>query len=113
MLTRAFGVPSVLSEALRSVEGITSAFVYGSWAARFLGLDGQRPVQDIDLLVLGEPDRDRLYAETERVEARLGRPVQVTVRGVDWLEAGEGPFHHTVVSGPMVPIPLGGDEPSS
>jgi len=113
VLTRAFGVPRVLAEALRSIGGIASAFVYGSWAARFVGSEGQRPVEDIDLLVLGEPDRDRLYGALEGVEARLGRPVQVTIREADWLATGEGSFHDTVVSRPMVPIVLEGDEPSA
>lgn len=112
VLTRAFGVPVVLAEAMRSVGGITSAFVYGSWAARFLGTEGQRQVEDIDVLVLGEPDRDQLYAEMERVEARLGRPLQVTIRDADWLAAGDGSFHNTIVSRPMVPIPLDAGESS-
>lgn len=112
VLTRAFGVPSVLAEVLRSVDGITSAFVYGSWAARFVGSEGQRPVEDIDLLVLGEPDRDRLYAAIEGVEARLGRPVQVTIRDPDWLTTGDGSFHDSVASRPMVPIPLADEDPS-
>jgi DNA-binding transcriptional ArsR family regulator len=106
VLTRAFGVPAVLAEALRSVDGITAAFIYGSWAARYLGSEGQRPVEDIDVLVLGEPDRDRLYAAIQAVEPRLGRPVQVTIRDADWLTNGEGSFHDTVVSRPIVPIPL-------
>lgn len=106
VLTRAFGVPHVLAEALREVEGITSAFVYGSWAARFLGSEGQRPVEDIDLLVLGEPHRDRLYQVIDTVQARLGRPVQVTIRDADWLASGDGSFHDTVVSRPMVPLVL-------
>jgi len=106
VLTRAFGVPAVLADAMRSVAGIASAFVYGSWAAGFLGSEGQRPVEDIDVLVLGHPDRDLLYAGVERVEARLGRPVNLTIRDSDWLEAGEGSFHDTVMSRPLVPIPL-------
>lgn len=113
VLTRAFGVPVVLAEALRDVDGISAAFLYGSWAARYAGRDGQRPVEDIDLLVLGEPDRDRLYAAIERVEPRLGRPVQVTLRGANWLSVGEGSFHDTVTSRPMVRIPLDDGEPSA
>lgn len=75
--SRGFGAPAILAHALRSVAGVTSAFVYGSWAARFLAIEGQRPVEDVDLLVLGEPDRDaNLYKEIERVEARLGRRVR-------------------------------------
>lgn len=111
VLTRAFGVPHLLAEALSSVEGIVSALVFGSWAARFVGSEGQRPVEDIDLLVLGEPDRDRLYEAIDTVQARLGRTVQVTIRDADWLATGNGTFHDTVVSRPMVPLAL--DEISS
>lgn len=112
VLTRAFGVPAFLAEVLRGIDGISAAFVYGSWAARYAGQEGPRPVEDIDLLVLGEPDRDRLYAAIERVEPRLGRPVQVTIRDADWLDEGEGSFHDTVTSRPMVPIPLEDSERS-
>lgn len=113
VLTRAFGVPAVLASALRPLEGISEAFIYGSWAARYLGTQGQRPVEDIDVLVLGEPDRDQLYAAIESVEPRLGRPVQVTVRDADWLASGEGSFHDTVLSRPMVPIPIEEAKPSA
>lgn len=106
VLTRAFGVPAVLAEALRSVEGIVGAYVYGSWAARYVHAEGQRPVEDIDLLVLGEPDRDELYGRVDSAATRLGRPVQVTIRDVDWLATGEGSFHDTVVNRPMVPVPI-------
>lgn len=106
VLTRAFGVPAVLACALEHVEGIVKVFVFGSWAARLSGNDGNRPVEDIDLLVLGKPDRDRLYVEVARVEPRLGRPVQVTIRAADWLASGDGSFHATVVSRPLVPVPL-------
>jgi DNA-binding transcriptional ArsR family regulator len=106
VLTRAFGVPTLLSDALRGVAGLDRALLFGSWAARFSGEPGDRPVADIDLLVLGEPDRDALYAATAAAERRLGRPVQVTVRDERWLERGSGSFHDTVVGRPLVEIPL-------
>ena len=61
VLTRAFGVPAVIAEALAPVRGISAAYLYGSWAARHDGQTGPRPVGDIDVLILGEPDRDQLY----------------------------------------------------
>jgi len=76
ILTRAFGVPAVLTEALQSVQGITAAYIYGSWAARHEGQPGQRPVGDIDVLILGEPDRDQLYAAVSAAEERAGYPDQ-------------------------------------
>ena len=109
VLTRAFGVPTVLAEALRDVSGITAAYIYGSWAARHEGQTGQRPVGDIDVLVLGEPDRDRLYAALSAAEQRLGRPVQATIRDRDWLESGSGAFHDTITSRPLLKLSLPDD----
>jgi predicted nucleotidyltransferase len=104
ILTRAFGVPAVLAKALRDVSGITAAYIYGSWAARHEGQTGQRPVGDIDVLVLGEPDRDQLYAALSIAEERLARPVQVTIRNRTWLESGSGAFHDTIISRPLVKL---------
>lgn len=102
VLARAFGVPAVLAEVLRGVDGITGAYIYGSWAARYKGQTGQRPVGDIDVLVLGEPDRDQLYAALSTAEQRLARPVQVTIRDHAWLESGSGSFHDTIANRPLV-----------
>jgi DNA-binding transcriptional ArsR family regulator len=109
VLTRAFGVPAVLAEVLRDVGGITAAYIYGSWAARHEGQPGQRPVGDIDVLVLGAPDRDQLYATLSAAERRLGRPVQATIRDRAWLESGTGAFHDTITSRPLLRLPLPDD----
>ncbi len=106
MLVKAFGVPWVLGQALAGINGIDVAYVYGSWAARFSGEEGDRPVGDIDLLVLGRPDRDEVYAAASSAERRLGRAVQVTIRSTDWLTEGSGTFHDTVAGRPLVPVPL-------
>jgi predicted nucleotidyltransferase len=84
------------------VAGIKDAYIYGSWAARHAGEPGERPVGDIDLLVLGNPDRDDVYAAASAAELRLGRDVQVTIRAADWLRDGSGTFHDTVTSRPML-----------
>lgn len=104
VLTRAFGVPAVLAAALRPIAGLAGACIYGSWAARQAGQPGVRPVGDIDVLVLGDPDRDQLYAALETAERRLGRPVQVTIRDQDWLTTGSGSFHDNVTSRPLYPL---------
>lgn len=106
ILTRAFGVPVVLARALQPVAGISEAYVYGSWAARHEGQPGQRPVGDIDVLVLGEPDRDELYRALGAAEERLGRPVQATIRDAGWLETGSGSFHDTVTARPMLRLDI-------
>jgi DNA-binding transcriptional ArsR family regulator len=106
VLTRAFGVPAVLAEALSGVAGITAAYIYGSWAARHAGQPGQRPVGDIDVLVLGKPDRDQLYNALSAAEERLGRSVEATIRDAAWLESGTGAFRDTVASRPVLKLDL-------
>ena len=106
VLTRAFGVPAVLAAELSGIHGIASALVFGSWAARHAGQDGVRPVGDIDVLVLGDPDRDALYEAADRAERRLGRPVQMTIRDASWLMSGSGSFHDTITNRPMVELAL-------
>jgi predicted nucleotidyltransferase len=98
-----------LAETLRDVQGITAAYLYGSWAARHEGQAGQRPVGDIDVLVLGGPDRDQLHAALSTAEQQLERPVQATIRDRTWLEAGSGAFHYTITSRPLLQVPLPGD----
>ncbi|MCB0996478.1 MAG: hypothetical protein KDB21_15395 [Acidimicrobiales bacterium] len=109
VLTKAFGPPTLLADALAPVPGVERAVVFGSWAARFTGDPGDRPVGDIDVLVLGDPDRDEVFARIRPVEERLGRPVQLTFRSTRWLDEGEGAFHDTVVGRPMVEVPLSVD----
>jgi predicted nucleotidyltransferase len=106
VLIKAFGPPTVLAAELAAVIGVDEAFVFGSWAARYHDQQGARAVGDIDLLVLGEPDRDALYEAVARASARLGREVQVTIRKPGWLSGGTGTFHDTVVSRPIVAVPL-------
>ena len=104
VLVKAFGPPRVLGDALSPIEGITAAYIYGSWAARLVGEEGERPVGDIDLLVLGSPDRNAIYAALSTAEQRLGQPVQVTIRPPDWLATGTGNFHATITQRPIVVI---------
>jgi hypothetical protein len=78
VLTRAFGVPAVQPKSLRDVSGITAAYLHGSWAARHADL---RPVGDIDVLVLGDPDWDQLYAALGTAEQGWCRPRSATTPG--------------------------------
>ena len=100
VLVKAFGPPRVLAAALAHIDNIDTAHIYGSWAARLLGASTDRAVGDIDVLVLGSPDRDEMYAAVSVAERRLGRPVQATVRPADWISTGTGNFHATVTQRP-------------
>lgn len=104
LLLRSFGPRQVVAEELANVDGLKRAFIFGSWAARYHGQRGPRPVGDIDVLVLGSPDRDTLYEAASRAEKRLGREVQVIIRDTDWLENGTETFHDTVAERPLVQV---------
>ena len=115
VLVKAFGPPQVLAEALCGIDDIDASYIYGSWAAAFhdANTSANRPVADIDVLVLGSPDRDRLYAALSAAEQRLGRPVQVTLRPPGWLNTGRGTFHATVTERPLVEIDLRANRPTT
>ena len=48
-------------------------------AARYRGEQGRAP-NDLDVLVIGSPDRDAVDDAAERAERVIGLPVQATVR---------------------------------
>jgi predicted nucleotidyltransferase len=91
---------------MSDIPGIAAAYIYGSWAANHAGQPSKRPIGDIDILILGDPDRDELYVALTAAEERLGRPVQATILDPSWLESGTGAFHDTVISRPMLQLTL-------
>jgi len=103
LLLRSFGPRQVLAEELAGVAGIEDAYIFGSWAARYAGQQG-RPPADIDVLVIGAPDRDSLDEAAQRASGRLDREVSVTVRSAQWWRAGGDGFHAEINRRPLVPV---------
>jgi len=103
LLVLAFGPPARLRDAV-AIDGVDAAYIFGSWAAAWAGEQLSRPIGDIDLLVLGEPDREELYPAVDRAGQDLNRHVQVQIRPAGWLENGDGSFHETVVGRPMLRV---------
>lgn len=103
-----FGPPLVLSEEFATVEGIEAIYIYGSWAARYEGEPGLAPF-DIDVLVLGRPDRDEVFDAAQRAQQRLGREVNVTMRTRKQWENASDSFTRNVRSSPMVEVPYPAD----
>jgi hypothetical protein len=102
-----FGPPYVIREEFRALGNVERLFIYGSWAARYAGEQGPAP-HDVDVLLIGEPDRDAVYDATRRAEERLGREVNVTIRDAErWKNATDG-FTRQLRSSPLVEIPLDG-----
>jgi len=93
----------VVAEELSGLDDIQDAYVFGSWAARYMG-EGGRPPADVDVLVIGEPDRDTLDDAAQRAGERLAREVNVTVRSAQWWEHGTDGFHVEIRRRPLVPV---------
>lgn len=105
LLLKSYGPASVLGEALLGRTGVRGAYVYGSWASRYLGEPGPDP-QDVDVVVLVDEDADRDAIEDELVAAgaRLGRHVNpVLMDEADW-NRGDTAFLRTLQSRPLVEL---------
>ncbi|MDQ2877364.1 MAG: ArsR family transcriptional regulator [Actinomycetota bacterium] len=84
LLAVTYGPLPVLSDLLTGVAGVTRAFIYGSWAARYLGEPGPVPL-DVDVLAVGTADRDDLDEIARAAQGRLGRPVDIRrIRPAAW-----------------------------
>jgi predicted nucleotidyltransferase len=103
LLLRSFGPRQVIAEQLAGLPGIEQAFLFGSWAARYTGQPGRAPA-DIDVLVIGSPDRDQLDDVAQRAGSMLAREVNVTVRSRQWWRDGGDGFHAQVTSQPLIPV---------
>jgi predicted nucleotidyltransferase len=102
-----FGPPLVIREEFGALGGVERVFIYGSWAARYAGEQGPAP-HDVDVLVIGTPDRDEVYEAARRAEERLGREVNATIRKAQHGESAEDGFTRQLRSSPLVEIPLSG-----
>lgn len=101
LLAVTFGPVGILREALGRVDGIESAFIHGSWAARYAQQPGSVP-RDIDLLVIGDPDRDQLEDALSEVEPVLQREINARrVSPTSWKDSQDS-FKQTVLSRPVV-----------
>jgi len=103
LVTVVLGPVSVLAERLAQVEGIVFADIFGSWAARYRGEEGRAPV-DIDLLVVGSPDRDDLHDAMVEASRQLNREVNPVVVSPQRWDTSDDGFIVELRSRPRVPV---------
>jgi predicted nucleotidyltransferase len=104
LLFKAFGPLPALRDALRGVEGIDEAYIFGSWARRYGAEIGHFP-RDVDVVVVGDDaDPDAVYVAAGEVERLLGLDVNPTIVNRDEWEAAPTPFLQAVRAGPLVPV---------
>lgn len=103
LLFKAFGPVPVLRERLEGLPGVEAAFIYGSWASRHAGERGEAP-GDIDLLVLGKPDRRKLARLCREASEELGFEVSPTVLSTEDWESDASGFIRSIKEQPLVPL---------
>jgi hypothetical protein len=107
LLRLTYGPEVVVPDELTGIGGVERAYIYGSWAARRAGEAGPWP-RDIDVLLVGDPDRAAVLEAAERAERRLGREVNIrTVSAEAWRD-GSDLFVQTVKQRPLTRLELRG-----
>lgn len=96
------GPAVLLAHELALIDGIESALIFGSFAARLKGVPGAPP-SDIDLMVIGTPDAEEVYAACDRVEQAVHRPINPTILARAEASKDSG-FLKDVSTKPVVPI---------
>ena len=99
LLTKSMGPEPLLRAALSEIDGIETAFIFGSWAD-----PNQRAPQDIDLMVIGDPDIGEVYDTVSEVEGDVGRPINVVIRSREEWANAERAFERAVQRRPKIEL---------
>jgi len=84
------GVPKMLQNILKKINGISQAFIYGSFAK-----GEEKEDSDIDLLIIGKVDEDELIEEINKLERKLQREINYAIYGKEDFnkkKEGSNPF---------------------
>jgi predicted nucleotidyltransferase len=74
ILFKTVGVEGRLKGIIGKINGVRLSFIYGSYAA-----NKENASSDVDLLIVGKPDEDRLLKEIESAERALGREINYNI----------------------------------
>jgi len=105
LLARAYGPPRLIGGALDQLGGVEKALIYGSWAARYHNQPGPPP-NDLDVLVVGNPQRRALARSARELSEQLGLEVDPHVVSLADYEQGTSGFLRTIKQGPHIELDL-------
>ena len=102
LLLRSFGPKYIVADEFAKVAGAEQIIVFGSWAARYEGVEGLAP-GDIDVLVLGDTNFSDVSKASTRISRRIDREVNVISRPVTWWsKAFHDPLKKEIQSRPYL-----------
>lgn len=96
------GPVPMLRIAFGGIQGVERVFIFGSWAQRALGCRGKAP-DDIDVLVVGQPDIRKVYTACASVGKQLGLSVNPTTMSNEEWQA-DTPFLKNVRKGGVINV---------
>lgn len=99
----AYGPKLVIECLIEEISAVKEAFIFGSWAARMSGTAGPDP-QDVDVLLVGSPDRMAVLKIAEQASEQIGRPVNFQIQSPEIWAAGTDPFVKTIKSRPLIEL---------
>ncbi len=102
LVQKTIGVAGLIAKALEGLAGVDAAFIFGSYAS---GTD--RAGSDVDLLVIGRPNRVALSERLAPVERTIGRDVNVVTKTeakVRERRRRGDPFWRQVLGKPMIHV---------
>ncbi|MFE1593859.1 hypothetical protein [Nocardia sp. NPDC058705] len=105
LLELGYGPKPAIEHALGQALGIEAAYIGGSWAARYLGVNGPFP-RDIDVIIIGTPNRDDVSEAVLAALRPLGRDSQVIFRSRTAWEDADDAFTRTAKASPLVELDL-------
>jgi hypothetical protein len=103
----------VIAEEFAGIKGINRLFIFGSWAARYHGVDGYPP-QDIDVLVIGTPEFSDISSASHYASNKLQIDVNPKIMPHTWWENKPGSgFRQEIDRRPIVEIEVRSAKSSS
>jgi hypothetical protein len=108
LLLLGYGPKTVVENALTGIPGVEQAFIGGSWAARYEGQPGAFP-NDVDVIVVGKPDRDDVTEAVVEALGAIGHDGQVIFRSTSAWRDPKDAFTRTAKARPLVELTIGAD----
>ncbi|MBV9384513.1 MAG: winged helix-turn-helix transcriptional regulator [Streptosporangiaceae bacterium] len=103
LLLLSWGPLQVVAEEFSELDGAEQVLIFGSWAARYHQRPG-KPPHDLDVLVVGSPSREDVYAGADRAQQRLGMPVNPVIRSEEAWRLASDPLVRQIQSSPLVNV---------
>lgn len=105
LTTIALGPQKLIETALHGIRGIERALIFGSFAARAAGIPGKNP-EDIDVLIIGVPERRSVYDALDGADSAIRREVNVTFIRPERWEHGEEELVRRVKENPIIELAI-------